>query len=422
LNTAWVSALVLGLVVGIPYYALPFFFDYMERPLREGGQGWSRSAIQLGLPLGTFVTLAIGPWLAPKVPPRTGIAAGALVCGLALVAMGFSHGSLAVYYASWMLYMFGWTFAGPMSHHVLLSQVYDADRRGGAIAWSLFGISAFGAFSVAGVARPLTLAWGYEAALSACGVAVLLAAPLAWFGLPPSGTAAKPSLRTTSRRSVADGNSLWMWLAAGGSLTAAGIAGVSQHLKLILAERGFTNQVRLDEVYGWTVMVLLGMGALGRFVFAWAARQMPLSRVVALAFLCMLVAMPLLWFVGDDTGTRISPYWFALVFGFGMSADSLLVSMLAASHYGPARMAGPMAIIVPVTTVAQTWSPYAVGLLVERYPTGAGAAGSDRYGLPLIAVFACILTGRFLLSRAAAMAAAQREEEAEVLPIHAGAA
>jgi hypothetical protein len=57
--------LILGLVVGIPYYSMPFFYDYFE-----AAYGWPRAAMTLGLPNGTFATLLLGPMLIRRLPPR----------------------------------------------------------------------------------------------------------------------------------------------------------------------------------------------------------------------------------------------------------------------------------------------------------------------------------------------------------------
>lgn len=397
-STAIASGLILGFVVGIPYYSMPFFYDYFEHPLAAGGHGWSRASIQLGLPLGTLVTLFAAPLLSRRIPLKPGIVAGIALCGFAIAAMGcIPSGNLAAYYGCWMLYMFGWTFAGPMAHQVLLAQVFENNRRGGGIAISLFGISVFGAASVACVARPLTAAYGYRTALLLAGALVLLAVPLAALALPslqrPAAANPAPPSRSWFRAHPPAGRVFWL-LSFGSSFTAAGIAGVSQHLKLILAERGYAPQARLDEVFGWTVMLMLTGSALGRFTFAWLADRAPRIRVLALSFLFMLGSMPLLVFVDPAS---FPPYLFGAVFGFGMSSDSLLVALLAAEHYGPNNMAGPMSLIVPVNTVAQTWFPYLVTLLW---------AATGSYSGPLWIVFFGILGGRFLLSRAASAVAA----------------
>jgi len=292
-------------------------------------------------------------------------------------------GSLAAYYGLWICYMAGWTIAGPMAHQILLARVLQRNR-GFGLALSFFGISAFGAVSVVCLARPLTQALGYRTALIALGATILLAVPLAWKGLP-NVSAAQSSASIQPTATVLRSRIFWL-LMTGSTLTAAGIAGISQHLKLILRERGYIEQGRLDEVFGWTLMLMLGFSALGRFAFAWSADRFPKRHVITIAFLFMMCARTLLYRVD---GTR-TPYLFGALFGFGMSTDSLLVTLLAADHFGPSTMAKAMSVLVPVNTVGQTWFPFAVSLLWESF---------GNYTVALAVIFACILTGRFLLAQ-----------------------
>ena len=87
----WVVAVAfftLGLAVGLPYFGMPFFYDYFEKPIVDGGFGWSRSTITLGLPLGTLITLWVGPLLAPRFSPRHLILAGTGLTALTLIGFG----------------------------------------------------------------------------------------------------------------------------------------------------------------------------------------------------------------------------------------------------------------------------------------------------------------------------------------------
>jgi predicted MFS family arabinose efflux permease len=374
MRPAFASALILGLIVGLPYYSLPYFYDYFET-----SYGWPRAAILLGLPLGTLITLLLPRW-SSRVAPRVAVIGGALVCAIAVAGFGRTRGSLPVYYAVWLLYMTGWTFAGPLTHQIVLARVLGS-KRGTGLALAFFGISLFGAFSVAAVARPLTVAFGFTRALECIGAALLLAIPIVYFGWP-SVTPAPPQSHTAAN-SLWRGRAFWL-LMIGSTMTTAGIAGVSQHLKLILRERGYTQQARLDEVFGWTLMCLLICGALGRFAFAWSLNRFPRRPVITVAFLCMLCAMPLLF-------AAASPGWlycFGIVFGLGMSTDSLLLTLLAADRFGPTDLAKAMAVMVPVNTVGQTWFPYVVSLLW---------GWSGGYTLPLGVIFVLILGGRLLL-------------------------
>ncbi|MBL8239705.1 MAG: hypothetical protein JNM66_19935 [Bryobacterales bacterium] len=369
------SGVILGLVVGIPYYGLPYFYDYFESAF-----GWSRASIMLGLPVGTLVTLAAGPLLVRKLPPRLCIVWGAPVCGVAIAGFGVMDGSLWMYYLLWIVYMTGWTFAGPLSHQVLLTQVFS-QKRGAAYALAFFGISLFGAFSVAALARPLTAAFGFQTALRIIGAVVCLAGPVARLALPAAhsqGAPAGPSAGMGTRRVF------WLLL-IGTTLSMAGIGGVSQHLKLIFKESGYGGQAQLDAVFGWTLMAMLIAGATGRFLFAWAAERFAKRHVITAAFVLMAGALPVLLFLRSAS----APYLFAVAFGLGMSADSLMLPLLAADYLGAQSMVRAMGIIVPVNTVGQTWYPVLLSMLWTIH-------GS--YTLPLWVTFGCILGGRLTLA------------------------
>ncbi|MBL8217118.1 MAG: hypothetical protein JNK87_40735 [Bryobacterales bacterium] len=373
-----VASLILGLIVGIPYYGLPYFYDYFEQ-----SYGWPRPAILLGLPLGTLVTLFTGPLLLRRVAPRMGVMAGGVGCAVAISGLGLTNGNLWVYYLLWVLYMAGWSFAGPMAHQVLLPRLLERNRAAG-LAIAFFGVSLFGALSVALVARPLTHAVGFAYALVGMGALLLLVGPLAWLGYPELPPAQQMATAKHSRAGVLRNRTFWL-LTVGSSSAAAGIAGIAQHFKLILRERGYTDQARLDEVFGFSVMLMLAASASGRFLFAWGADRFPKRHVITAAFLFMLGAMPLL---ATLHAGRL-PYLFAILFGLGMSSDSLLVTLLAAENFGAVGMAGVMGILVPINTISQTWFPYVVSLLWQ-------ATGS--YTVPLAVIFALILSGRVLLA------------------------
>jgi predicted MFS family arabinose efflux permease len=332
-----------------------------------------------------LVTLVAGPALVERLTPRTSVMAGAVLCAAAVAGFGEMRGSLTAYYGLWILYMTGWTLAGPMKHQLLLAQIFDKER-GSALAAAFFGLSLFGALSVVCLSRPLTQAYGPAMALRLTGATMLLAVPIAWFCLPGGLQAGKPSARE-----VEDGQSrpwgspaFWLLL-CGGALTASGIAGIIQHWKLILRERGFTNQERLDELYGWTMLLMLACSALGRFAFGWSLDRFSKRRVITLAFALMLAAMPLLYLVGSVTA---APYVFALLFGLGMSSDTLLVTLLAAGRFRPKALAKAMGVLVPVTTVGQTWFPFGISLLWTK---------AGNYTSSLVTVFLFILCGRLLL-------------------------
>ena len=75
----WITAAAIctfGIAVGIPYYNMPFFYDYYEKSVAQGGFGWSREQITLGFPLAAVFTLWVGPIVMHRFSPRKLIMAG----------------------------------------------------------------------------------------------------------------------------------------------------------------------------------------------------------------------------------------------------------------------------------------------------------------------------------------------------------
>ena len=82
----WIAAfafLTFGIAVGIPYYGMPFFYDYFEKTFH-----WTRKEITLGFPLAATLTLWVGPLVVPRFSPRKLLAIGTGCTALAFVGFG----------------------------------------------------------------------------------------------------------------------------------------------------------------------------------------------------------------------------------------------------------------------------------------------------------------------------------------------
>ena len=67
-----------GLSVGIPYYNMPFFYDYFQKSF-----GWSLKDITLGFPIAALLTIWVGPRFIPRFSPRKLIIIGTGATALA---------------------------------------------------------------------------------------------------------------------------------------------------------------------------------------------------------------------------------------------------------------------------------------------------------------------------------------------------
>src|SRR4029079_16446259 len=82
------SFITFGIAVGIPYYNLPFFYDYFQKSF-----GWRLDQITLGFPLAALLTIWVGPTLIPRFSPRKLIIVGTALTAISLGGMGLMLGS-----------------------------------------------------------------------------------------------------------------------------------------------------------------------------------------------------------------------------------------------------------------------------------------------------------------------------------------
>ncbi len=392
------SFLTLGMAVGLPYFGMTFFYDYFERPVVEGGLGWSRTAITLGLPIGTVSTLWVGPLLSHRVAPRKLILIGT---GLsALVFIGFSRmtGGPAGYYGLYFVYMIANNLSGGLSHQIILSRWF-VRQRGLAISISYLGVSLIGALAVPLVAEPLTRAYGFRTALLVMGPLLLLTWPLVMLvlrddpremGLHPDGEEREPEshprkpVAGRSFREILGERQFWI-LIIGGVFLAGAVGAVNLLLKLILKDRGATTQAVLDQTFSRTLLIILLVSAVGRLLIGRLADRFPKRHMLTLTWVPLVIGIPLL--AGVPPGTV--PVLFCVLYGIALGADYLLLVVTVADIYEVATLPKVLGMLIPVMTVGQTWTPYGISLIRET---------SGSYLVPLVVIFIMALLGRGVLA------------------------
>jgi MFS family permease len=384
--TLW-AFLTFGLAVGIPYYGGPFFYDYYMKAF-----GWDRAQVTLGFPLAATLTLWVGPLLVHRFSPRFMILAGTGFSALAFIGFGMMDGSLYAYYAFWFLYVVGYIFSGPIPHQVIVSQWFRKNR-GKAMALVYLGVGVFGGISAKFIAKPLTDAFGFQGALMAIGFLMLLCWPItlllmkdrpADLGQHPDGDPTPVADTKAPPRPFADLlKSPAFWLLTVGSFCSIGsIGSINQHMKLVFQEQGFVDQGRLDELFANATMCILFSSIGGRLAMGYLADRFNKKVVMSVTYALVAATIPLLFLVRPDQPEMM--YVFAILFGFGMGADYMLIPLMAAEQFGVNTLARAMAIILPADTIGQTWFPYAVSKLHQSF-------GS--YALPLQIVFVLAFVG-----------------------------
>ena len=380
-----------GISVGIPYYNLPFFYDYFEKSFH-----WSRADITLGFPLAALLTLWVGPVLVHRFSPRKLILAGTGLTLVAFAGFGNMRGTLWVYYAIWFVYVVGYILSGPIPHQVIVSNWFRK-MRGRAMAMAYVGVAVGGSLG-SWLVKPLAEDFGFQTALLLMGAMMLLAWPLAiWvmkdrpadLGLNPDGavdmdveTVRKPREFGDLLRRPA------FWLLAVGSFCSIGAIGaVNQHMKLVFLDQGFTDQRQLNSAWRVASMLTLLSSIAGRLIMGWLADRFPKKYVMTVTYVLVAATIPLLLLVRPEQTYYL--YVFAVLFGFGMGADYMMIPLMAADQFGVNTLARAMAILLPTDTIGQTWFPY----LVARLRLSFGD-----YGHALSAVFVMAALGALAIA------------------------
>ena len=366
----WIIAaafITFGIAVGLPYYNMPFFYDYYQNAFH-----WTRPQITLGFPLAALLTLWVGPVLVPRFSPRKLIVAGTLSTFVAFFGFSRMTGDINIYYLLWFLYTFGYILSGPIPHQIIVSQWFKKNR-GTAMGIVYVGVGLVGA---AGpwLIKPLTEQYTFRTALLVIGCIMFVAWPFALFMLKdrPSEIGQFPDGSLEAHKDHAAPafsfahllrqSSFWLLLI--GSLCSIGsIGAINQHMKLVFKDAGFTSQADLNATWGEATRWILWSSIIGRLLIGKLADMFSMKNVMTVTYFIVAASIPLLLSVKPGG----NPYVFSIIFGFAMGADYMLIPLMAAKQFGVNSLARSMAVILPVNTIGQTWVPYGVSWLREHY-------------------------------------------------------
>ena len=380
-----------GLSVGLPYYNIPFFYDYFQRSFR-----WSLKEITFGFPLAAILTIWVGPLLIPRFSPRKLIIVGTGLTAVALWGFGSMQGTLVVYFALYFLYTVGYLFSGPIPHQILVSHWFKA-KRGLAMGTIYVGVGlcgGLGAFLVHG----LTDRFGFQNALKIVAGLMLLAWPLAFFllkdkpgevGQFPDGAAQPPAdehIPPFSFSHLLHSRPFWLLLL--GSVCSIGAIGsINLHMKFVFRDAGFSDQKTLNATWTTASSLILWSSIAGRLAIGHLADLFSKKRVMTATY--FVVVATILFLLAVNPARPASVYVFAVVFGFSMGADYMLIPLMAAEQFGVNTLARAMAVILPANTLGQTWLPYLVSALREHF-------GS--YQIPMLIIFSIAMLGALAIA------------------------
>lgn len=360
----------LFLVVGIPFYGFPVFYPYFVESL-----GFTRAQVTQGFLLGfLFAGLPFGilaGTLIDRVGARVVILVGVGLAGLSLLLMGGMN-RFWQFEALCIVEVVGYVLAGPIANQVLISRWFGR-RRGRAMGYAYLGLG------LGGVAAPklvnlLAQSWGWRQGLEVLGTFILLVLfPIGiWVtrsspgdcGVDPRsfGEEALRAENSSASSATSDGvsesvRSSPFWLIIAGSTLAIGAIGaVIQHFILFLKDAGYSATAASQYS-----TILLTASLAGRVVVGYLADRFRKSYLMALFY----------FFIGASVFLLAYPHspavlWgFAILFGFSMGADYMLIPLVTAECFGTASLGKLLALIIMGYSIGQWAAPWFVGKMFD---------------------------------------------------------
>ena len=171
-----------------------------------------------------------------------------------------------------------------------------------------------------------------------------------------SGSEPVPAHRVELSRAVRTRN-FWLILTAC-TLTIGAIGAVTQHLILFLKDHGYSQSAASRVSSALLVSSLAGRVIVGYFADRYRAKN-----VMALFYLALALSIPLL-LLAD----RPAAVWgFALVFGFAMGADYMLIPLVTAECFGLATLGKLLSLIIMGYSLGQWFAPWLTGRIFDAY-------------------------------------------------------
>jgi MFS family permease len=373
----WIVAaafLNLFLAVGVIFYGFPVFYSafvkYLGFTRAQVTQGFLFGFLFAGLPFGLLAGAVID-----RIGVRWVILTGVCMTGISLLLMG-SITKLWQYEILCILQVLGYVLAGPISNQVLVTRWFRA-RRGRAMGYAYLGLG------LGGVVSPLLVDFlirtiGWRHALEAIGLLILaVLIPVGiWItrstpadlGLSPDGIESSntsgnapgtvPDDPVSASRGVAAAiRTVNFWLIlAGATLVIGAIGAVIQHFILFLKDQGYsgTTASRFS-----TALLASSLG--GRVLVGYLADRFQKKNLMALFYLLIGASILML-----SAAHQPAAIWaFAVVFGFSMGADYMLIPLVVAECFGASSLGKLLALIIMGYSLGQWGAPWIAGTIFD---------------------------------------------------------
>jgi MFS family permease len=352
---------------GIVYYGFPVYYISLIDSL-----GLTRQQATSGIFYGFVVVAPLFGLLAGALIDRVG-ARAVILCGigfggLSLVFMGMIS-SLRQYYLLCFTEVVGYVLAGPIPNQVLIANWFR-NLRGRAMGCAYLGLGLGGATAPL-LIHSLVDNFGWRRAFEVNGVMTILillpvgiwitrSSPRALGLLPDGATADAFPSAAIEANPVPVGRAIrtadfWLLL-VGSTLTIWAIGTVISHFILFLRDAGHD--------VGWAsrmLSMLLIASLAGRVTVGYVADRFIRKNVMALFYLLLALAIPLLLVRHSNASIAA----FAVIFGFAMGADYMLIPLVAADCFGLAALGKLLAMIIMADSVGQTFGGVMAGYIFD---------------------------------------------------------
>ncbi len=355
-------------VVGIIFYGFPVFYPHFVESL-----GFTRAQVTQGFFLGFLLAGVPFGVLAGAVIDRFGakfvILTGVALVGVPLVLMGFMT-RFWQFELLCIVEVVGFVLAGPIPNQVLIARWFR-QRRGRAMGYAYLGLGMGGVVAPLSINR-LTLSLGWRHALEFVGALILLvlfplgiwvtrSAPEEFALFAESLEAAEaaqgnsPVQKSVSVMQAVRSRAFWLLLAAS-TLVVGAIGAVVQHFILFLKDEGYsaTSAARFS-----TILLASSLG--GRVIVGYLADRFPKTHIMA----CFYFLIGASVFLLGNSHSPVALGAFAIIFGFSMGADYMLIPLVAAECFGTASLGKLLALIIMGYSIGQWAAPWIVGRIFD---------------------------------------------------------
>jgi len=357
-------------VVGIIFYGFPVFYPYFVESL-----GFTRAQLTQGFLLGfLFAGLPFGILagaLIDRVGARFVILVGVCLVSAALILMGTMR-RFWQFELLCVVEVIGYVFAGPIANQVLVAQWFER-RRGKAMGYAYLGLG------LGGVVAPMfvnylarNLGWRHALELIGALILVVLVPTGLWitrsrptdrqidpesFGELPrlESQVPHPDVNSSQVSQVVRLAPFWL-ISAGSALAIGAIGAVIQHFILFLKDSGYSATVASRYA---SILLISSLG--GRVIVGHIADHFRKSRIMAIFYFLIGASVFLLAYPQSTAALSL----FALVFGFSMGADYMLIPLVASENFGTTALGKILALIIMGYSIGQWAGPWLVGKLFD---------------------------------------------------------